>query len=502
MDVYFYSTFSKRPNSTKRPNISSSDTGHVTHSCYLKDNCSEHDPVFILGSNVFNYTYAYVPDWHKFYYTVDVISIANGRVEYHMKEDLLASYAANIASTTARVIYSSYYYDEYLIDSRIQIKNSRQCSTKVPNPNNPVFSSVNGWYILSVLSNVQITGVTLQGGFAKNYIVSPTGMDKIRRWFCIDNFLTQLYQYYHGRPLDSVFKCIWVPYNIDQTQVTIYGQTSAVIGNLDSGDFGVTFQTGELGIIDGHPFQRMDLAIDLGRRYTDFRRSEPYTTGQIFLPGVGLVDVCYGDFRGVSGISVYVTIEVLTGNISYDIMVSGDKIQHVESNVAAEVPIGSDTLNVGGFMNGIASLITGGASLTAGSSMMGSGAIAANAAGVIVGAANTVLNANKHTQTVQGSIGGHMAANGVYVYLQEYTVNTEDPNDSDYIRLHGRPYDGMSVLADLLPQDKHIGYIQCIGARVQASQLDPLFGVTVRPTIREQEEINEMLDAGFYLETS
>ena len=68
MTVRFYNSFYKRRNSTKQ--LTGSETFYEKD-CKLKANCSEHDPVLILSTNDFSYTYAFIAEWAKWYFVVD-----------------------------------------------------------------------------------------------------------------------------------------------------------------------------------------------------------------------------------------------------------------------------------------------------------------------------------------------------------------------------------------------------------------------------------------------
>ena len=188
MNVYFYSTFNKRDNSTLRPNIS--DTSQFdTHTCTLKHDCSEHDPVLLLNSAAFNYVYAYIPDWHKYYYVVDVISKANNLVEYHLSEDLLATYKANIVGTTARIMYSSNGYDTDIVDSRIKVKTTRSGNYS-SNMTNVV--SGNGGYVLNVFNTA---GNMASSGICVSYLLSEFGIDKLRGWLGLTGVASAIASY-------------------------------------------------------------------------------------------------------------------------------------------------------------------------------------------------------------------------------------------------------------------------------------------------------------------
>lgn len=468
MTVTFYSGFSKRINSTKQPAITGTD-----HDCKLKEDCSEHDPVLLLQSTA-QYDYAYISAWAKFYYVKDIVSKSNTISEYHLSEDVMGTYKYYIGNTYAQIAYSSTDYDSLIIDPRIQVSSKKTVKT-LASSGTAVFGASPGWYLLSVFADSIISGVN--NGFAVTYILSDSGMEKLRRWLSDTNVWQAVFNYFKGEPIRSIFRCIHVPYNVPNASIT--GVSSCVIGNQSSG---AIFTTGECGIISGFPIDYQYHALAFSRTYTDFRRSEPYTTAQIHLPGIGLVDLCMGDFGGASGCTVSVAIEILTGNVQYNIAVGGEVIYTASTNVAAQCPIGTDIVDSGGVMNGITTFIGGAVSLVG--AMMTEGATAALSAGAMVaGAANTALAANRHAQMISGNIGGRMASLGVYIYMNEYTVETQDPNDVNYIANRGRPCKKTALISSLG------GYTECVNASVSCPG-----------QAEEKEEINRYLNTGFFYE--
>lgn len=100
-----------------------------------------------------------------------------------------------------------------------------------------------------------------------------------------------------------------------------------------------------------------------------------------------------------------------------------------------------------------------------------------------MGAANTVLADNKRSVMTSGSIGGRMIQTQPFILHTEFSVDTEDPEDVDYIAQRGGAYKGTAMLS-LVP-----GYIHCECASVDCSA-----------SALEKEEINNYLNNGFYYE--
>ena len=495
MNVYFYSTFNKRDNSTLRPNII--DTSQFdTHDCKLKQECSEHDPVLLLSSAVFNYVYAYIPDWHKYYYVVDVVSKANNLVEYHLSEDLLGTYRANIYATKARIMYSSTNYDTDIVDSRIKVKTSRSGNYS-SNMANVV--SGNGGYILNVFNTA---GNIASSGICVSYLLSEFGMDKLRGWLGNTGVAAAIASYMNGSLMDAILSCIWVPYFSELTSISpgVTARNQAVIGNRYSYDQdGILFSSGQLYSLDDHPILTGSIQIGTGLGYTDFRRYEPYTTGAIYLPGVGTVGLSLAEWRG-SDIYVTYHIDAITGDLKYFLQNNvGTTIVECNCNIAAQVGVGQVVTNGSGMMMGVGQAAAGAVGLVAGAATGGSGALIAGAAlATVAGIANTVLSANQHTASVSGGNSNRLAMVNPSIRYYEVYSDTEDPNDASYIGLQGRPYNGVATIGSLVPTPANPIYVQCIDARVSPSATDG--GANMRPNLREQQEINTFLNSGFYYE--
>lgn len=503
MQVYFYKSFGKRRNSTKRPNITNPAQYDILD-CKLKEDCSEHDPVFVLNTNEFGYIYAYVPAWHKFYYTDDVTSRANSLTEYTMTEDQLASYKFNIGATNARILYCSNGYDKMIIDSRIQVKSNRNIS--MASGAVPVVSGTTG-YIMTVFNTAYGNPST---GFSTSYLLSEAGMSKARLWLRQSGISSAISHYMDGQFLDAIFECYWIPYfsELISGQNPMATQTTQlVIGDSYSsqGSTPVDFDAGELYVIQGHPIISHSNVIGTGLRYTDFRKFEPYTTAAIYLPGVGTISINRNEWQA-SNIIVNSYIEVLNGDIKYVLETeSGSIISECNSNIAARCPLGAVVTNGSGVMSGIGQTLAGAVALagSAAAAVGSGGAAAPLAAGAAIatisGIANTVMSANQHMPSISGGNTNRLASLIPTIEYYELSVNTEDPDDASYITLHGRPYNGVNTIS-IAAGVVSPCYIQCIDAHVDPSASDTAFGIVTYPTLREQEEINNYLNTGFYFE--
>ena len=517
MNVYFYDSFNKRGNSTLRPNII--DTSQFdTHACTLKHDCSEHDPVLLLNSGAFNYVYAYIPDWHKYYYVRDVVSKANNLVEYHLSEDPLATYKGNIGITESRIMYSSNGYDPFIIDSRLQVKStwkkdlSYDVGTTLDPTERPVFKvdsqgkGIGGGYILTVFNN----GLTHSSGISTSYLLNENAMSLVKNWLSLSSAAAYFNNYFNGNMLNGIFGITWTPFDIPSELLTwkdhiFIGDRNQNADNIR--DFNPAAPYYETCYeIHGFPKFEKRFKLPIYLRYAtgnvpdDFRAFEPYTTGNINLPGIGIVEMKMSDWKGSKYVNVVVIYEAITGNMKYILTHdNGIQIQSFECNVAATCPLGQITTNSAGMMTGLGTTIGGLVTLAAAiATEGGSLAIMAGAGAAITGVANTVLSANQHGMSVSGSFGSRISEFNPYIYHTEFSVDTEDPDDADYIALQGRPYDGVAIIRSLVPYPIVPIYVRCIDGRVAPSTT--VDGITYCPNLREQEEINDILNSGFYYE--
>lgn len=462
MNVRFYN-FTKRLNSTKQP------TGAYTQKdCKLKENTSLHNPVLqVAGDISTSFTYAYIPDWGKYYFVEDAVSIAKGLCEYTLTEDRMASNKAAIGLTSARVAYASSSYYTHKPDTRCSVSVNKSILGSITN--NPVFSAT-GFYVLTVF-NDEAHGV----GCSTSYALTQSGIDTVRKWLADDTVFAALTTFFEGSPLDAVMGCVWVPFSFSECPGT--GVSDMKIGNRTMNGDSFFPGTGEIKRMQGYPQMQYTHQIDCNLRYTDFRAVEPYTSGTIYLPGVGNMDMNMGDWRGSAKINVSMTCEVITGNVTYLMFRDdGAMVQTATCCVASPCPLGQVTVNSSGAVGALKTAVAGAAGLVI-NPALGAGAM-------IAGASGSVLAFNQRAASVSGSVGGRSATIWPYIHHIEYSVDTEDVDDSTgYIQTVGRPVGEVCLISVLS------GYVQCVGASVNMAGSE-----------EERSAINQMLNAGFYYE--
>ena len=233
------------------------------------------------------------------------------------------------------------------------------------------------------------------------------------------------------------------------------------------------------------PVWHFDTTIQITNGNLDFRDFEPYSMAQIYFPGAGVVDVSLkdlGQLTSANPLTISVNIELMTGNVRYDVKsVNGAIIQTICCNVAAQCPLGQMTTNGGNVLSSLVSTAVGVAGLAAAPATGGTSAIAT--AGVIAGAAGLAMSTMKHSPSIVGSNSGRLSSIDPYIRLNMFHAQTEDVDDLNYIALRGRPCGKMLQISTLS------GYVQCEGASLAVGGSD-----------QEREEINNYLNTGFYRE--
>ena len=96
MNFTYWTSFSKRRNSTKIP----SGAGTVA-SCVLKEDTSIMEPVIILqGHSYFNVTYAQISDFGRYYFVTDITAVSKDVLRLSLHVDVLMSWATEIRANT------------------------------------------------------------------------------------------------------------------------------------------------------------------------------------------------------------------------------------------------------------------------------------------------------------------------------------------------------------------------------------------------------------------
>lgn len=500
MIVKFWKNFSKRINSTKQPTAAAT----AELDCRLKEATSLHDPVlqvatkneFGVATNEFGYEYAYIPNVEKYYFVKDVVSVANGLVEYQLSEDVLATYKNEIGLTDAHVIYSSSDYDPSLIDLRLTMSNLRIINHSGGTEEYRVIPSGGGSYLVFVAANAEFyysDGVTqIQNtsyGCCVIYALTPEEMETFR--IDLMNHLNVLQTFLHGEPLKAILKCLWIPFPVSDYAGRAPKLSKMVIGDIEFNNIEPHILLNNLDHMVFTKSLPCHLRSPLAIPRNDFRLCEPYTTGDLYLPGVGVVKLNMGDWIDSDYIKVRMIYELSTGNALYALIDDYDRILDTYgASIATEYPVAQSIHDANAVKTGLSLIESVPSAVGGGLNGYVSGGAAGAALGAIsgavslgVGAAELALMCNRRQSTIVGNLSGKLYGVIPYIIHTEYSMDTEIVDSQAFLDERGRPHKGMARISDLS------GFVQCEGASIvcAASGL-------------EKEEINNHLNNGFFYE--
>ena len=419
------------------------------------------------------YTYVQVPDFNRYYFVSNVIVLSNNRVEYVLECDPLASFKSNIGSTVARIAFSTTGWDKDIIDPRMgvettKLKYQRSVATEL---------SSGGCYILTVFNDDSVSS----NGLGCTYVLQESEIGKVKSWMSNTSVITALRNFFGGNPIESIFSCIWVPFPYASApQVAAF--TNMKIGDQNSSNEGVTINNKVLA--DTGIYKATQLSLEIPYRYNDFRDSEPYTSAQIYLPGVGYTPINIGDWLDTVYMKIDYSMEYATGDLTYYLKDFNDNlIQTISCNVASQCPLGQMLTSGGGIVSSVGGMVGGAAAVAVGAAtgnaLMATGGVGA----MIAGAANTALNANKRAASVKGNQGGRTSTEIRDIIFTGFYMDTEDVDNTSYKAVKGRPVGVSHAISN------HSGYVQCDDA-----------SVNIGGTALERQRINDYLNAGFFYE--
>ena len=484
MKVRFY-TLTKKVNSTK---TAAPDQPYTEFDCILKRPTSEHDPVIEVQASINPaLNWVHIPDWDKFYFVKDAVSVANGLTDYYLTEDVLATYRKEIIGSKQYVAFASTKipfsgdpepWDKYKVDPRVAVSTTKVVSNISTNLS---MLDTTGCYVLTVF-NTQMS-VIQSVGLGISYILEASSMSKVREWLSSPTVMSDITTFIGGSALSAVYSCIWIPIKYSSIPTSGSGAVGSAVSGLSIGNH-YSITDGITGIsairLDGYQTRTESFALTLTGLRDDFRRCEPYTSASLHLPGAGEIDFNLSDWITSVQVQGTAIFEYNTGNMLYILRDSnGPIIQTVSCSLASQCPLGQMTTNTSGVVNSIGGFIGGAAALLSGGSVAAAGAMAMLASG-----ASAVLNMNKRAPSISGHVGGRVSSTIKAIDLTIYEVQTEDPADSDYVALKGRP------VGKVMAMNKVNGYVQCDGASVPAAG-----------TAEEIQEVNNFLNNGFFIET-
>ena len=467
MNIWYWTNFKKRKNSTAQPPILTTNLLTVN----LKEGTSIENPVFVITGDKFDIDYIKAFGEH-YYFVTDVKSVRNGITEISCKMDTLATFKTDIGNYTAMIERSNTFYDAKYPDPAVSIKNDVVVDMNVAAAQS--FFSKTGFFVISVL-NTKGSSV----GFTTSYIIDDTNIKRIAQYVNTDwgSAATDILDWLQAtflKTAQSIIDCVWIP--IAESQIS-GGPIS-----IETVEIGVDAIAGCTGYRLTGPCVLSDSAtVNIPHYYSsgDFRRYAPYTTAKLLIPGFGSVEINPGDFEPSGTIKLGFVVDACTGDTICVLTNNDDEmIATYNYNIGVSCPVGKVGSNVTGTATGILSV----ASSIAMSRIPGNKYAAMSQYAAASEGINTLASAFGVTPSVSGSKSGRAFTGlSMRVYCTAIAKKTESLTEMQ--TLSGRPCMEQHQLSLCN------GYVKCIDASV------PIAGMEA-----ERDEVNNFLNNGFYYE--
>lgn len=487
MKIKYWTGFSKRKNSTKQPS-----TGTQVD-VYLKEDTSILNPVFECVGVPENVNYIRVDDWNRYYFVNNVQRIGNDRILIDCEVDVLASYKSNIGATSALVSFTSSSSKKTILDDRNRMTSIVDVTpTSVPWSSSH-FSDGGGCYIVGVM-NEDSNG---EGGVLCYYAMEKASLTTLSNHIFDANIMSELGNQFLAVQ-ESLVSVTWVPLDYSKllpgTSTNVFKIGRATVG----GSFNVKKLTAR--VITGTTgtvtlgYSAISGSSGAGMTYLELA---PYTTGVVYLPFVGLVPLNVELAAFTKNIQIDYTIDILTGDIVYELRHGGVKCGTYNGNICTKMPTSSAAYDAIGVATGTLETIGGVIATGVSLAVSGAAGIASKAAGKTAmemsavsgavtagkGALNTVASMKLHTMlngANSSAIGAHIGLNPYVLIYQNQPTMTNLLADK---AITGMPYYEVATISSLS------GYVQCEDAFVDMAGLAD-----------EKEVVNGYLNSGFYYE--
>lgn len=106
-------------------------TGELSYTGTLRDESSVIDPIItIQASNISDYNYAWIEEFHRFYFIRNIVSVRNNLWRLTMHVDVLSTYADYIKNNNGILARNSNVWNLYYQDEQFKILNYEKIVTK------------------------------------------------------------------------------------------------------------------------------------------------------------------------------------------------------------------------------------------------------------------------------------------------------------------------------------------------------------------------------------
>lgn len=474
MTIIYWTNFSKKRNSTKRP------TGGTSTSARLKEPTSVESPVFILKSTSSDITY--VQAMGHYYFVTDIIHVNNEMIEVHCKSDALATHKSEITASSQFVTRcdTQAYWNTKLIDESYPLTIDPDIYTKSASPS---FTTSGSAALILALKGYNGTSFWAM----RRAIFGELGdalynmsRDQDSLWGAL--VATAPFEKTYLDPMNYITDARIIP--IDASDLSGSTSNSIDVGYWSYSDPGGVHVFKKLPneVIYNSPSYTLTFESRFLNQY-EFMNSNKYRKYELILPGVGSIELDGDQVLTGNNIKIKFSVDTV-GGICYEVAYGSGNIfkDYINGNISIPFAVHGQTADYSktiGSATGVIGGIAGGIGM--GSSLGPVGMIGGGIAGAVGGIAHAVSSAGPlfHTKTAgQDGSFARMSVNSDII-LKETIYNS---SGTDSTRL-GAPCMQPVSLSNLT------GYVQCMNAAVDIDGF-----------ASDRDEIIAYMNNGFYIE--
>ena len=449
-------TLQKRDNSTKRP------TGNGTEfSCIIKSGSGILHPTITLDLGKTNdpsqYNYAYIPNFDRYYF-IEEWYFDRALWTASLKVDVLATYKTEIGNANLYVMRCASEHDGNIIDTLYPAKSG--CSFASDTKTNPWTQGMT--YVVGIISKNATCGSQTHYGLLRSaftglcsWLLSDVVTEN--RGFSWDDCSQEL-QRSLVDPLQYIKTCVLLPVPIGDTHgtagatVTVNGWASETTGKV---------LTENNAIVKSYSFTIQKHPDTASRG--NYVNSAPFTAITLTVPPFGSFDIDTSVSCNASTVDVTIRIDQVTGKGTMTVSCNGIILNRIESQIGIPISMSSVTRDFLGTASNVG------------------GAIGEFVSGDILGGLSGIGNAIKSLQARSntiGTTGSYGSLLGDFRLDHQFFRPIADDNTHN-----GRPLCAKRTL------DTLSGYMI-----IQDGD------VAINGTSREDAEVRNYLETGFYYE--
>ena len=481
--VNFWSTFSKRKNSTAQPPAQADQILY----CVLKSDSGILNPTLEIGwpmsSSPASLTYAQIPSYSRYYWVTDW-QWSGGLWLCSLMVDPLASYKAVIGASSRYILRAAADYNPDLIDD-LYTATAKINDYTTTASYNWAASITAGHFVLGILNRSQHLGMPVT-----YYDISPPEIrdlmsimfpEDVDSWDSAitsanESLIRAIYD-----PLQFIVSCKWFPCPISHDDYELVG-----FGNWSGSHLSASGSDQIVGDPVSNPADWMGFTMRLnlpqGWASRPAReRSAPACHIYLIINPWGIIEIDPIDVCDAAGLIVNAYPDYISGDCRLEVLavIPGTPaterlIYQRNATIAIDIPLVRPTTNIGGVLSSLAGF-------AASAAIAASGGGAAAASTMMAGAnlANAAVSMQPTMSGGGGAMSGMINIIGGNATLRVRTAEFPPEANSEF----GRPLCAIRTISTIP------GYIKCGDGDIQIAGFDD-----------ERIAISEYMTGGFYYE--